>query len=115
MVALDGRRISSSALNHIWVNGALAQKFHGAQLFGLCLKGADKALADNFALLFRIRHTFQVCQKLRSRIDANQVHIKLFAKHMLDLIPLIFAQHSVVYKNAGQIFANCFVYKYSCN
>ena len=25
------------------------------------------------------------------------------------------AQHSVVYKNAGQIFANCFVYKYSCN
>ena len=51
-MALDHRRISFAALDHVGINRSLHKHIDLAQLLCLILKYADKFLTDNFTFLF---------------------------------------------------------------
>ena len=53
-MALDHRRISFAALDHVGINRSLHEHIDLAQLLCLILKYADKFLADDLSLLLRL-------------------------------------------------------------
>ena len=56
-MALDHRRISFAALDHVGIDGSLHKHVDLAQLLCLILKYADKFLADDLSLLLRLSNT----------------------------------------------------------
>ena len=56
-MALDYRRISFAALDHVGINRSLHEHVDLAQLLCLILKYADKFLADDLSLLLRLSNT----------------------------------------------------------
>ena len=105
MVALDDGGISGSRLDHVWVDGALDQVIHPADLLGLLLKDPDELLADDLPLVLRLRYPGQLDEEALLRVHADEVDVPL-GEGGLHLVSLIFPHEAVVHKHAGELTAH---------
>ena len=116
MMALNGCAGScAAAFHHVGINGALYQKIYLAQFFRFFVKHVDKFRTDDFPFLFRIGHAFQLVQEAVRRIDPDEIHIEGVFENFFHLIPFVLAQKAVIHEDAGQLFANRFMYHHRRN
>ena len=66
----------------------------------------DERMADAAPLLLRVRDTHELVEKPLARIHDAQIDAQVSPEGPLDLLPLPFAQQSVVDENAGQAIAD---------
>ena len=73
---------------------------------GFLIKYVDKSLAYYLAFAFRVGNTGQLAEKFLTGINAYHIKAKAFivTQHVAELV---FAQHSVINKYAGKVFAYC--------
>ena len=106
MVGLDDSCITGAAFDHVRINGALCQKVYRAQLLGFPFKSTDKFLADRLTLGFRIGNAVELFHESSLGIDADKVDV-LVCKCSFYFVAFVLPQEAVVYKNTGQLLADC--------
>src|SRR5579871_3387681 len=72
------------------------------QFFGLIVEDRDEFVADDLALLLRFRDSGKLGKKPLSGIDGYQTEAQAVAQIGLNLLELVFAQHSVIDEDAGK-------------
>ena len=117
VMALDDGRLAEAALDDIRVDRALDEVIDGTDLLGLFLEDADEFLADDLALLLRLRHALELLVEAVLGIDADEVEVvRAFrAEDGLDLVALVLAQQAVVDKDAGQLLADGLGEQHGCD
>ena len=81
-----------------------------ADLLRLFLEDADEFLADDLALLLRLRDALELCIEAVFCIDADEVDIirAIGAEDRLDFVAFVLAQQAVVDEDARQLLADGF-------
>src|SRR5262249_48141926 len=74
---------------------------------------ADKLVADDLPLLFRIGDTRQFLEEAGAGIHRHQVQAQFFQQVLLDFLKLVLAQHAVVDEHADQAPADRAMYQNS--
>ena len=112
VVALDHLAGDVQALDAVGIYGALRQPFSVGNLLRLGVEHLHKVAANDFTLLFRIGHTLKVGKEFLAGINANHIQSQslIVAEHLLELV---FAEHTVVHENTGQVFADSLVEQYA--
>src|SRR5215468_3418034 len=72
----------------------------------LLFEDADKLVADDLPLLFRIGDARQFLEKAAAGIHSHQVQAQLFLQVLLDFLKLVLAQYTVVDEHADQAAAD---------
>ena len=110
MVRLDltARSIHAHALDDIRIDGALGQPACAFDLLRLSVEHIDKGGADGFALGLWVGDPFQLFEEQRPRMNTYdiQAHFLVGIEHFFKFV---FAQESIVNKNAGQVLPYRFV------
>ena len=114
-MALNGRSISCTALDHIRVNRALYQYIDFPQFFGFVLEYPDEFFADDLPLFLWFCNSSQLLQKAVFCVDPDQVHIKSVPEGLFHEVALVFSQQAVIYKHTGQIPANSLMQQHRCH
>ena len=114
-MAFDGAGISSTAFDHIGINGTLHQNIDISQLPGFFLKDTNELFPDDPALAFRLRHTVQLLQKALFGIYPDQIHTELTTENTLHPVALVFSQQTVIDKYTGQVLSDGLVQQHSSN
>ena len=70
----------------------------------------DKLRAYDFTFLLRFGNAFQLAQKAFRCVHPDEIHIKGIFKNFFHLVAFVLAQKTVVHKDAGELFADGFVY-----
>src|SRR5689334_13394807 len=103
----------AGALDYIGIKRALHQKIDRGvrgKFRGLRLKNADKLLANNLTLLFRIADIRQTIEEALTGINGSQGNTEMIGKRLNHLLTLACAHTAVVHENTGQLIANSPVY-----
>ena len=107
VVALDclGRTFDRTALNHVGVDGALAEPFGVGDELGFGIEDVDESLADCLALLLRVGDAGE--DGIETVLGVDTFHVET---HVLvgleDSLELVFAEESVVNENAVKLMAD---------
>ena len=90
----------------------MSKPFHVLDFMSLFVEHVDEAFADDFALALRVGDAFQLAEELFGSVDADNVQSEalIVVEYVAELV---FAQHSVVYKDAGEILSDGAVEKHS--
>ena len=92
------------------------QPVDAARLFcnavSLVIKDGDKFRADALALDFRLGDAGKFLKEAGTGVDGHNVEAELAAQVALDALKLVFAQHAVIYKNAGELVADGLVHQH---
>ena len=105
VVRLDNGRFAEPALNDVGIDRPLYKKVNGTDLTRRFLEDTNKFLSNDLSFLFRLCYAPQFFIETVLRIDTDEIDIidTRTAKDRLDLIPLVFAQESMVHKDAGEL------------
>ena len=81
VVRLDGGRrpLDRCGLNHVRVDGALAQPFDIFQFLRLRIKNLNESGSYDFAFLFRIGHPFELFIEYRPGLHPDDIYPNLLA------------------------------------
>ena len=117
VVALDDGRLAEAALDDVWVDRALDEVVDGTDLLGLFLEDADEFLADDLALLLRLRHALELLVEAVLGVDADEVEVvrSFRSEDGLNLVALVLAQQAVVDEDAGQLLADGLGEQHGCD
>ena len=105
VVALDDGGVAEAGLDDVGVDGALGQEVHLADLLGFLLKDPDELLADDLALVLRLRDAGQLPQEAGLGVHPDEVQVPL-GEGLFHLVALIKAHEAVVHKDAGELAAH---------
>ncbi len=101
------------------VERALHQPVHSAGFSGDALRfiveDGDELRADALALGFRVGNTGKLLEETLAGVDGDDVEAELVAQVLLHILEFVFAQHAVVYEDAGELAANGFVHQHCCD
>ena len=105
----DSRLATETTLHHIRINRSLGKEIDNPNFLRLFLKHADKLFTNNFAFRLWLCHArkLRIIPLLRIDTDEIEVKVPIRAKDSLNLVPLIFAQKTVVYKDTGKLVSDC--------
>ena len=100
---------AQSTLYHVGINGSLYQEIHGTDLLRLFLEDTDELFTDDLSLMLRFGYTCQFAVEtfLRIHTDKVQVIITVRTEDCFYLIALILTEQAVIYKDTGQLLADC--------
>ena len=105
VVALDYLTGDVEALYTVGIDGALCKPFGSLYLLGFGIEHLYEVAAYDFAFLLRIGHSGQVGEELLAGIHTHHIQAKaLIVVH--HIAELVFAQHAVVYEDAGEPVAD---------
>ena len=105
VVAFDDGAGDRERLNAVGVDSSLGEPFHIFYFMGFFVEDIDEALADNLAFAFRLGDAGEFGEEFFACIDADYVQTQalIVAQHVFELV---FAKHTVVDENAGEIVAD---------
>ena len=92
----------------------MCKPFGIGNLLSFGIKHLNEVATDDFALLFGIGNACQISKELLAGIYTNHIQ----AKHLVvfhHLRELIFAEHTMIDKDTGQLIANGTIEKYGSN
>ena len=100
---------AQSTLYHVGINGSLYQEIHGTDLLRLFLEYTDELFADDLSLMLRLGYSGQLAIEtlLRIHTDKVQVIITVGTEDCFYLVALVLTEQAVIYKDTGQLLADC--------
>ena len=105
VVALDGCAGDGEAFDAVGVDGSLSEPFDVFDLMGFFIKHIDEAFAYDLALAFGFGDSGEFAEEFFRGVDADHVEAETFVvvEHVAEFV---FAQHAVVYEDAGEVLAD---------
>ena len=105
-MGLDDRALALAALNDVWIDGALHQKVHRADLFRLFFKDVDELRADDLALLLGVGDARKFRKEAIGGVRFDEVHAQPVAEYGHDLLRLVLAVQTVIDEHADELTAD---------
>src|SRR5687768_12126150 len=99
MVRFDLRRDGRTAFDDVGIKRSLREKIAPFQFVCVILENAHKLLADNLALLFRVRLATQSVEKPITLIEGFQVWMKMLRECLDDLLRFVLSQQAMIDEN----------------
>ena len=115
MMAFNRSGSFSAAFNDIRIDCALYEVVDFAEFISFSFKYADEFFTDDFAFAFRVGNAGEFAEEAVFSVNADEVHVELFAEYLFNLVAFVFAQETVVNEYAGELFADSFMHEYGCN
>ena len=105
MMALDNLSGDVKTLYAVGIDGALCEPFCTCYFLCLGVKNLHEVAADDLSFLLRVGHTGKVGEELLAGIHTDDVKSEtlIVVHHVAELV---FSEHSVIDKDAGEVFAN---------
>ena len=109
MVGLDDCGFTETGFNHVWVNRSLYQEIDSSDFLCFLFENADEFFSDDFTFCFRFTDTGKFFIETFLAVDTDKVQVvwAVRAEYSFNFVSFIFAQKSLINKDASQLFADC--------
>ena len=98
--------LRARGLDDVRVYGALREPLCILDGLRLFLEDIDKQLANDLALLLRIRDALERLEHVRARIDVDDLHLQVLPEGVHHLPRFVVPQQAVVDEDAGELLAD---------
>ena len=114
VMTLDDFSRNVQAFDSVRINRALSQPLCVCNLLCLSVEDFDEVSSDDFALLLRLSHAFEVGEETSACIHSDDVQAQalVILHHILELV---LAQHSVIYEDASQAVPDSAIEQNGCH
>src|SRR5574344_654486 len=113
-MTLDGHSCDGQRFDAVRIDSSLGKEFHVLYLMCFFIEYINETLTDDLALAFRFGYTFQFVEEFLACIHSDDIQSQAFViVHYI--LEFVLAEHSMIHKDAGKVFADGFIEQNGCD